>query len=299
MPLVPPNDFVPPPEPRAFLSQPHASEAQIMRTRITVSPGVELDVIQSGDPTGVPLVLLHGLSDSNASMRVLMDRLPRGVRAIAVSQRGHGESSKPAGPYTTDALVADLASALDKLGVGKAVIYGHSMGSVVAQRFATQHPQRVAGLVLEGAFPGLKGNPAVAGFYDAEIASLTDPIDPAFAREFQLSTIARPLPPEFVDLVARESQKLPARAWKQILQDMMQVDTTADLARLKVPALLLWGDRDTFVLRSDQSRLNAALKGSTLVVFEGTGHDPHWEEPGRTARLVAAFVERCLAPVAA
>lgn len=298
MPL-PPTDFVPPPEPRDFLSQPQASEVQIMRTRITVSPGVELDVIQSGDPTGVPLVLLHGLSDSNASMRVLMDRLPRGVRTIAITQRGHGESSKPAGPYTTDAFVADLAAALDQLGVGKAVIYGHSMGSVVAQRFAVQHPQRVAGLILEGAFPGLKGNPAVEAFYDAEIAGLADPIDPAFAREFQLSTIARPLPVEFVDLIARESQKLPARAWKQILQDMMRIDTTADLARLKIPALLLWGDRDTFVLRSDQIRLNTALKDSTLVVFEGTGHDPHWEEPGRTAELVAVFIQRHLAPAGA
>lgn len=297
--LIPPNDFVPPPEPRDFISQPPSPEALIMRTRITVSPGVELDVIQSGDPTGVPLILLHGLSDSNASMRVLMDRLPRRVRAIAITQRGHGDSSKPSGPYDTEAFVTDLATAMDRLGVGQAVVYGHSMGSVVAQRFAVAHPHRVAGLVLEGAFPGLKGNPAVEAFYDAEIAGLSDPIDPEFAREFQLSTIARPLPPEFVDLIARESQKLPARAWKQILQDMMQIDTTADLARLKVPALLLWGDRDTFVLRNDQERLGRALKDSSLVVFEGTGHDPHWEEPSRTADLVAAFVQRCLATPAA
>ena len=282
-----------------------------MRMRITTSPGVELDVIQSGDPTGIPLVLLHGLSDSSASMRVLMDRLPRGVRAIAITQRGHGDSSRPFGPYTTDAFVADLTAVMDQLHIGRAVVFGHSMGSVVAQRFAIAHPHRVSGLVLEGAFPGLKGNPAVKAFYEAERqaqevellnwrnALQAVELDPAFAREFQLSTIARPLPPAFIDLISRESLKLPARAWKQILQDMMQVDTAADLARLSVPALLLWGDRDTFVLRSDQERLNRALKGSTLVVFEGTGHDPHWEEPGRTADLVAAFVQRCAAAPAA
>lgn len=296
---VPPHDLHPPPEPRDAAFQPQSTQAPIMRTRLTVSTGVELDVIQSGDPNGVPLVLLHGLSDSNASMRVLMDRLPRGIRAIAISQRGHGDSSKPAGPYATDAFVADLASVMDQLGVRKGVVYGHSMGSVVAQRFAAKHPSRVAGLVLEGAFPGLKGNLAVEALYAAEIAGLSDPIDPAFAREFQLSTISRPLPAGFVDLISRESVKLPARAWKQILQDMMQVDTTADLARLNVPALLLWGDRDTFVLRSDQDRITAALKGSTLVVFEGTGHDPHWEEPVRTAGLVADFINMHLAPAGA
>ncbi len=296
MPLLPPHDLHPPPEPRDAYVQTQAPEAQIMRTRITVSPGVELDVIQSGDPNGVPLVLLHGLSDSNASMRVLMDRLPRGIRAIAITQRGHGDSSKPGQPYTTDAFVADLASAMDQLGVRRGVIYGHSMGSVVAQRFAVKHPSRVAGLVLEGAFPGLKGNPAVEAFYAAEIAGLADPIDPAFAREFQLSTISRPLPEGFVDLITRESLKLPARAWREILGDMMRIDTAADLAGLKVPALLLWGDRDSFVLRADQNRLLRSLRGSSLEVFEGTGHDPHWEEPGRTAALVADFIDTHMAP---
>jgi non-heme chloroperoxidase len=293
-----PHDLHPPPDPRAVISH-QPAKAQIMRTRITVSPGVELDVIQSGDPTGVPLVLLHGLSDSNASMRVLMDELPKGVRAIAITQRGHGDSSKPMGPYTTDAFVADVAVVMDRLAVRRAVVFGHSMGSVVAQRLAVKHPERVAGLVLEGAFPGLKGNPAVDAFYQGEVAGLTDPIDPTFAREFQVSTIVRPVPEAFIDLVSSESQKLPARAWKQILQDMMQIDTTAGLARLQVPALLLWGDRDTFVLRGDQDRLVAALEGSTLAVFEGTGHDPHWEEPARVARLIAEFVERHVAPVAA
>jgi pimeloyl-ACP methyl ester carboxylesterase len=171
------------------------------------------------------------------------------------------------------------------------------MGSVVAQRFAVAHPDRVAGLILEGAFPGLKNNPAVEAFYEGEIRTLSDPIDPAFAREFQVSTIARPVPEAFIQLVSSEAQKLPARAWKQILQDMMTDDTTADLARVKTRALILWGDRDTFATRADQHRLQAALPGSTLVVFEGTGHDPHWEEPARAARLVTEFIQRHAAPV--
>jgi pimeloyl-ACP methyl ester carboxylesterase len=269
-----------------------------MRSRITVSPGVELDVIQSGDMAGVPLLLLHGLSDSNASMRVLMDELPKGVRAIAVTQRGHGDSSKPQGPYTTDAFVADAVAALDRLGVRRAVIYGHSMGSVVAQRLAARHPDRVAGLILEGAFPGLKGNPAVGDFH-AAISGLTDLIDPAFAREFQASTIARPVPPAFLDLVTAESCKLPARAWTQIIEDMMVFDTDAELPRITAPTIILWGDRDTFVRRADQDRLLAGIKGSALTVFEGTGHDPHWEEPRRVAVMIGVFIARHVAPAGA
>jgi len=297
--MLPPHDLHPPPEPRDVIAQPQASKAQIMRTRVTLPTGVELDVIQSGDPTGVPLLLLHGLSDSAPSMRPLMDELPRGVRAIAISQRGHGDSSKPPGPYTTAAFVADAAAALDKLGVRRAVVFGHSMGSVVAQRFALAHPERTAGLILEGAFPGLQGNAAVQAFYDAGIACLRDPIDPAFARGFQESTLARPVPPAFLGAVTIETCKLPANAWRAILTDMMADDLTPELSAIQAPTLLIWGDQDGFVSLGDQERLLAGIKGSALSTFAGTGHAPHWEEPARAAQVIAAFISRHVAPVAA
>jgi len=297
--MLPPADLHPPLEPRDVLFQPQASKAAFMRTRLSLPTGVELDVLQSGDPTGVPLVLLHGLSDSLLSMRPMMEHLPKGMRVIAITQRGHGDSSKPAGPYTTDAFVGDAVAAMDRLGVRRAVVFGHSMGSIVAQRLAMGHPERVAGLVLEGAFPGLKGNPAVEAFYDEAIKDLCDPIDPAFARAFQESNIARPLAPELLDLVTAESCKLPAHAWRAIFEDLMADDLGPDLPRIQAPTLLLWGDQDGFVTRADQDRLLAGIRGSALTVFEGTGHDPHWEEPARAAELVAVFIQRHIAPAVA
>jgi pimeloyl-ACP methyl ester carboxylesterase len=108
----------------------------------------------------------------------------------------------------------------------------------------------------------------------------------------------RPPPPEFVDMVVREAAKLPARAWRQILQDLMALDLGPELAAIRVPTLLLWGDGDTFVGRSDQDRL-LAIPGARLVVFEGIGHDPHWEDPLRAAELVALFMARHIAPASA
>lgn len=297
--MLPPHDLHPPPEPRDFIHQPQLSKAAFMPTRIALSTGVELDVIQSGDPTGVPLLLLHGLSDSAVSMRPLMEALPPGIRVIAVTQRGHGDSSKPAGPYTTDAFVADAVAAMDKLGAPRAVIFGHSMGSIVAQRLAMKHPERVAGLILEGAFPGLKGNPTVDAFYDEAIKDLRDPIDPAFTQAFQESTLARPVPPAFLDLVTTESCKLPAHAWKAIFQDLMVQDLGPELRAIRAPTLLLWGDQDGFVARADQDRLLTGIRGAALTVLEGAGHDPHWEEPQRAAELIAAFIQRHVAPIAA
>ncbi|MFZ5719432.1 MAG: alpha/beta fold hydrolase [Pseudomonadota bacterium] len=270
-----------------------------MHTRITVSPGVELDVLQSGDPAGVPLLLMHGISDSAPSMRPLMEALPPNIRAIAITHRGHGESSKPIGPYTIDVMADDVEAVLDRLGINRAVVLGHSMSSIVAQRFASTRPDRITGLVLVGGFPGLKGNASIDEFYRTDIAGLQDPIDPAFARAFQESTLSRPVPPAFLDFVSAESCRLPAPAWKALFHDMMSIDTAAELAAIRAPTLLVWGDQDAFVTLADQRRLLAGIAGSALRTFEGVGHAPHWEEPTQAAQAIAVFIQRHVALVAA
>ena len=268
-----------------------------MHLRLSLPTGVELDVIQSGDPSGVPLLLLHGVSDSAPSMEPLMERLPAGIRAIAVTQRGHGDSAKPAGPYTTQAFVADAVAVLDRLAIPRAAVFGHSMGSIVAQRFAIDHPDRLSALILEGAFPSLKGNEAARGFYEAEIAPLQGPMSAEMARGFQESTLGRPVPPAFLDLVTAETQKLPAHAWQAIFDHLLGEDFTDELSRVTAPTLLLWGEKDAFVGREDQNRLLARIPDARLAAFRDVGHDPHWEAPAEVARLVAEFVLKKHAPV--
>ena len=68
------------------------------------------------------------------------------------------------------------------------------------------------------------------------------------------------------------------------------MDFSTDLANIAVPTLLVWGDRDAFTGRSEQDELSRAIKTSRLVVYEGAGHSPHWEEPERFAGQVASFV---------
>ena len=261
-------------------------------SRVRLPTRVSLEVIQSGDPEGLPLVLVHGISDSAKSMRPLMAELPPQIRAIALTVRGHGDSDKPAGPYTTGIMARDVAGVMDALGVKRASLLGHSMGSLIAQRFAVDYPDRLDALMLEGAFCGFGGNPALDAFYKDEIVPLREPVDPAWVRGFQQSTLARPVPDDFFQLIVEEALKLPPRVWRAILSRQMAEDFEAELPKITAPTLLLWGDRDEFVPRTDQTRLLRGIKGSRLEVFRGAGHDPHWEEPARVARIVAAFVQR-------
>ena len=255
---------------------------------IELSDGVRLQYVEQGDPSGTPVLFLHGMTDSWRSFELVLPHLPPWFRALAVSQRGHGDSSRPAEGYHPDDFTGDVAAFVDRLGMERPVIVGHSMGSVVAQLVAARSPDRARGLVLAGAFPGYRGNRVVADLVDA-VTRLADPVDPAFVREFQESTIARPIPAWYLDTVIAESLKLPARVWHAAFNGLLALDAIP-VSAIVAPTLVVWGDRDAVAGRVDQDALVAGIRGARLTVYEGTGHALHWEEPARFAADVAAFV---------
>jgi pimeloyl-ACP methyl ester carboxylesterase len=107
-----------------------------------VGADVRLEYVETGDPNGLPVVFLHGVTDSWTSFEGTMERLPESIRAIAVSQRGHGNSSRPAAGYSMEYFSRDVRHFMDALELPAAVIVGHSMGGFVAQRFAAELPDR-------------------------------------------------------------------------------------------------------------------------------------------------------------
>lgn len=255
-------------------------------------PGhIKLEYVEQGDPQGKPLLLLHGVTDSWHSFETVMPHLPSSIHAFALSQRGHGDSSRPETGYRYHDFAADVAAFMDALKIEAAVIAGHSMGSSVAQRFAIAYPERTLGLFLTGASAALRGNPAVVELWDSAVSNLTDPVDPDFVREFQASTLARPVPEAFFETVMRESLKVPARVWRATFEGFLEDDFSGELSRIKAPVLIVWGDQDAICLRSDQDAALKAIAGSQLVVYTGAGHAPHWEDPSRFAAELVRFVE--------
>jgi non-heme chloroperoxidase len=253
-------------------------------------PGrVRLSYVEQGSADGVPLLLLHGYPDSWRSFELLLPLLPASVRALAPSQRGMGDSERPAAGYLPDDFAGDAAAFLDVLGVPAAVVVGHSMGSHIAQRFAIDFPQRTLGLVLVGAFATLQGNPAGDELWQG-VSQLTDPVDPAFAWEFQKSAAALPVPDWFMQAIVRDNLKVPARVWKDACRGLIESDLRQELARLQAPTLIVWGERDAFFGRRDQDVLLAGIQGSHLLVYPGVGHGPHWEMPERFAADLLEFV---------
>jgi pimeloyl-ACP methyl ester carboxylesterase len=176
---------------------------QLVSRRLTLRSGIDLSYAEQGPADGTPVVLLHGYSDSWRSFAPLMAQLPASFHTFAMTLRGHGDSTKP-DAYAMRDFAADLAAFCDRVGIERPTVVGHSMGSLVATRFAIDYPESLGGLVLIGAFKTLKGSRAGAALWQG-VSALTDPVSERFVHEFQASTVARPVSPAFLTSVIAES----------------------------------------------------------------------------------------------
>jgi len=258
---------------------------------VELSTRVVLPYVEQGDPSGVPVLLLHGYADSWHAFEPVLPHLPESIHAFALTQRGHGDASRPAAGYRSRDFAADLAAFMDALDLEAAVIAGGSSGGFAARRFAIDHPERTLALVLIGSPAILRDKPGVLETWDSTISKLTDPIDPNFVREFQQSTLTQPVPRAFLETLVQENLKVPARVWRATLEGLLQDDSFEELDKIKAPTLIVWGDQDAILPRSDQEALAAAIAGSRLVVYPGAGHALYWEEPARFASDLVAFIE--------
>lgn len=278
--------------PQDNMTAPSPADTATPRVRsgdVHLATGVRLRFREQGDPAGHAVILLHGYSDSWFSYSRVLPLLPAEHHVYALDLRGHGDSDRPASGYAARDLARDVLAFMDAKGLARATVVGHSGGSLVAQQTALLAPGRVAGLVLVGSARSVRG---MEGFeeFRRTVESLEEPVPVEFVREFQESTVHRPLPAGFMDRVIEESLKLPARVWRAYMEGMAATDPASGLAGKRIPTLVLWGDRDAVFPRAEQDALLALLPGADFKVYPETGHAPHWERPEEFARDLRDFL---------
>ncbi len=261
-----------------------------MRTSTVRLPdGTTLPYVESGSPSGVPVVLLHAVGESWRSWSRLLSCLPADLRALAPTQRGHGDADKPAHGYRVGEAAADVVGVLDAVGVDRAVLAGTSSGGLVAQQVAADRPERVSGLLLVGSPRSLRGMPVPAWVRDA--GALTDPVPQSFARAAVESfPVGRSLPSEFLEQMVQDAARVPAGVWRAVVSGLLEAEPPSASGRLVAPTVALWGDRDEVLAREDEERMVADIPGAELRVYEGTGHLVLWEQPERVAADLVALV---------
>ena len=119
---------------------------------------------------------------------------------------------------------------------------------------------------------------------------MTDPIDVAFVRAFQESTVAAPIPAAQMDMFVAESLKVPARVWKATFREFLDVDFSAEIARIAVPALVVSGGQDPLSRADERQAMLDAIRGAQAVDYPELGHAVHWERPAAIAGDITRFV---------
>ncbi|HUX25002.1 MAG TPA: alpha/beta hydrolase [Burkholderiales bacterium] len=247
----------------------------------------------------VPVVLLHGTSSSLHTWEGWAQALRAGRRVIRFDLPGIGLTGPPPdADYRIERYVHFVAAMLDELGVSRCALAGNSFGGQVAWETALAHPERVEKLILVDAagYP-FQPESLPLGFLIARIPLLNRLMEFTLPRRVIESSLrnvyADPgkVTPELVDryfeLTLREGNR---RALARRFAQAPAGIHPERIAALKVPTLILWGQRDRLIPPGDAERFHRDIAGSRLIAFDRLGHVPQEEDPLATVAAVKAFI---------
>ena len=231
----------------------------------------------SGDGP-LTVVLTPGLAAGEATWAKQVPALAARYRVLTWDLRGHGKSAPNPGPCTIEDLAADLTRVLDDAGVERAVILGHSAGGVVAMRFALDHPQRTAGLVLVGT--ASECNQRARQFYE-DLA--------AIAEERGMDSVRKRLGVSAEQ--ARQSPTDPATFARvaRAMASLNEAPLTPRVAEITCPAQMIVGEKD-FLGAGGSVILSRQIAGSRLAIVPERGHGLFAEDPDGFNAIVLEFL---------
>jgi len=274
------------------------------RARRVDTGGIETFYLEAGQ--GPPVVLLHGLGATNASMLPTLWDLSREYRVLAPDLPGFGGSGKPFARYHPRFFARWLSSFLSAVGVERAHLVGNSMGGRIAIETALRTPERIDRLVLYApsmAFRRLRTFVPIVRLLAAEMGALPIMIPRATVLTVLRTLFADPcrLADAWYDAAADEFLRVFASARGRVAffsaarQIYIEEAYGARgfwhrLGRLRRPALFLWGDQDRLVPHAFARHVEAVAPRAESIVLEDCGHVPQFEHPRLTHQLVRRFL---------
>lgn len=256
--------------------------------RVAAADGFPLTVQTGGRAEGPVLLLLAGQANDHHWWDHVRAGFEDRWRTVSLDQRGTGGSRGPTGDWSTRLFADDAASVLDRLGVGRAAVYGTSMGGRVAQQLAARHPDRVDRLVLACTSPG--GPHAHERTADVRRA-LADP-DPAHRRQTLRElfyTDAWPHRPEDSRLFG--DRTMTAEETRAHLRVSARHDAWDLLPTITAPTLVLHGTDDRMVPTANAPLTAERVPAARLHLVEGGRHGFFEEQATEVTPLVRRFLE--------
>jgi len=261
--------------------------------KLTIN-GIELHYVESG--RGDPLLLIMGFGGDHQAWALQAPAFSERYRVIAFDNRGAGQSSVPDEPYSTRMMAEDALGLLDALGIERAHVLGVSMGGMIAQELALNHPHRVRSLQLHCTYARADG-------YMWALMDAWRRVRVKATPEEWLRTIALWLfapttfteRPEFVEGVVQLGLANPypfsLTGFLRQGDAVRGHDTLARLPDLTRPTLVSVAEDDILVPPRFARQLAATIPGAKLEVVERAAHGYFWERPDVFNRMCLEFLE--------
>ncbi len=259
--------------------------------------------------SGPAILLIHGIGDNSTTWSSVQSALAQRFTVIAPDLLGHGKSDKPRADYSVAAYANGMRDLLSVLDIERVTVIGHSLGGGVAMQFAYQFPQLVDRLILVGAGGVTKDVNFALRIASLPMGSealallrlpLVLPALQAFGRiagaAIGSTGLGRDLPEMLrilEDLPEPTASSAFARTLRAVVDWRGQVVTMLDRCYLteSVPVQLVWGSRDSVIPVSHARLAHAAMPGSQLEIFAGSGHFPFHDDPDRFVEIVERFID--------
>ncbi|BCI52836.1 hypothetical protein NIIDNTM18_21140 [Mycolicibacterium litorale] len=258
---------------------------------------------------GPAILLIHGIGDNSTTWSTVQSKLAQRFTVIAPDLLGHGRSDKPRADYSVAAYANGMRDLLSVLGIDRVTVIGHSLGGGVAMQFAYQFPQFVDRLILVGAGGVTKdvnvalraaslpmGSEALALLRLPLVLPALQVAGRVAGAVLGSTKAARDLN-EMMRILADLPEPTASSAFARTLRAVVdwrgQVVTMLDRCYLteSVPVQLIWGSHDSVIPVSHGRLAHAAMPGSRLEVFEGSGHFPFHDDPDRFVETVERFID--------
>jgi pimeloyl-ACP methyl ester carboxylesterase len=255
--------------------------------------------------SGPVLLLIHGMAGTLENWQAVIEPLSHRHTVIAPDLPGHGSSAPGAGDYSIGALAAGLRDLLIALGHERATLVGHSLGGGIAMQFAYQFPEITERLVLVSSGGlGREVSPVLRAAAlpgaDLFISATAGPgrvAGSALARGLAAvglrpSTDVAEVARGYASLSDPDRRAAFLAALRSVIGTGGQRVHAGDRLYLAedVPVLIIWGERDPIIPAHHGESAHEAIPGSRLEVFEGVGHLPQLEQPGRFIAVLERFI---------
>jgi pimeloyl-ACP methyl ester carboxylesterase len=243
--------------------------------------GVKINYVATGKGTEV-IVFIHGLGENLKSWKHQLESFSKDFKVVALDLRGHGKSGVPKKKIEIEDFAGDVTGLLDHLDIKKAHFCGLSMGALIVFELYQKHPDYFLSMILVATRPR---------YPPAQTAALEGMSMETIGEEVATFALAASSPESLREEVAKMIAGTKKDIYIQSAEATSMINYANLLPNIKVPTLIIVGDRDIVTPVDSAEILNKDISGSTLKIMRGIGHLPNRENPQELNKTLEAFLD--------